>query len=69
MAAFGRWQSVSELAHELRESLSTIMLWEQILRVSDDAQVRAQAIDAIRECAKAQALVIDELALAGKRST
>jgi hypothetical protein len=69
MAVIGRWQSISELAHELRESLSTIMLWEQILRASDDPHVRTQAIDAIRDCAYAQARVIDELSLAGKRST
>jgi signal transduction histidine kinase len=64
----GRWASVAELAHELRESLSTIMLWEQILRMSDDEKVRARAIDAIRDCARAQARVIDDLVQLGKRT-
>jgi signal transduction histidine kinase len=57
-------QSIAELAHELRESLSTIMLWEQILRASDDAKLRVQALDAIRDCAREQARVIDRLTAA-----
>jgi signal transduction histidine kinase len=57
----GRWSGVAELAHELRESLSTIMLWEQILRLSDDPALRQQAVDAIRDSAIEQAKVIDAL--------
>lgn len=62
------WATVAELAHELRDSLTTIMLWEQILRVSDDAAVRARAIDAIRDSAQAQARVIERIVVLGKQS-
>jgi signal transduction histidine kinase len=63
-----QWAELAALAHELRESLTTIMLWEQILRVSDDAAVRARAIDAIRESAQAQARVIDRMVALSKQS-
>ncbi len=55
---------ISKLAHQLRDPLSTIMLWEQLMRATDDPEVRARGLDAIRDCAQAQAQVIDELALA-----
>jgi signal transduction histidine kinase len=58
----------SKLAHELRDPLSTIMLWEQLMRLSDDPEVHARGLDAIRACAEAQAQVIDAMALAGRRS-
>jgi hypothetical protein len=61
------WASVSELTHELRESLSTIMLWEQILRASSDPTVIAQALDAIHEAAHAQDRAIERFAEACER--
>ncbi len=59
---------IAKLAHELRDPLSTIMLWEQLMRLSDDPQLRARGLDAIRECAQAQARVIDELCLEARRA-
>ena len=59
---------IAKLAHQLRDPLSTIMLWEQLMRVTDDPEVRARGLDAIRDCAQAQAEVIDELARAVRRA-
>ncbi|MGE5185734.1 MAG: histidine kinase dimerization/phospho-acceptor domain-containing protein [Acidobacteriota bacterium] len=58
---------ISKLAHQLRDPLSTIMLWEQLMRTTDDPEVRARGLDAIRDCARAQSEVIDELARAVRR--
>jgi signal transduction histidine kinase len=61
------WADVAEqLVHELRESLTTILLWEQILRTSDDAAIRARAIDAIRESAHAQARLLERMVVLGR---
>lgn len=57
------------LAHQLRDPLSTIMLWEQLMRLSDDPEVRSRGLDAIRDCALAQSQLIDELAVAARRSS
>ncbi len=45
------------------------MLWEQLMRATNDPAVRARGLDAIRECAQAQSELIDELAHAGRRSS
>jgi signal transduction histidine kinase len=60
------WPTVSALAHELREPLSTILLWEQILRASNDPAILGQALDAIRDAARAQDRVIARLAEVGR---
>lgn len=56
-----RKDTLPELAHELRKWLATIMLWEQILRRSDDPALRQQGLDAIRDCARAQDRVIEHM--------
>ena len=52
----------AKLAHELRQPLSLILLWEQIARISDCATTRAAALDAIRQAALEQSALIDRLA-------
>lgn len=59
--AAGRFD-ITRVAHQLRDPLSTIMLWEQLLRISDDPTTRARGLDAIRDSAQAQEKVIDRLA-------
>lgn len=53
---------ITRVAHELRDPLSTIMLWEQLLRITDDPATRARGLDAIRDSAQAQERVINRLA-------
>jgi len=50
-----------EIAHELRNPLSMILLWEQIASRTHDAEERARALAAIRQCALEQAAAIDRL--------
>ncbi len=50
-----------ELAHELRNPLAQILIWEQVARLTDDPDVRARALTAIRECALEQNALIDRL--------
>jgi hypothetical protein len=50
------------LVHDLRHPLSLILLWEQIARLSDSADTRTQALDAIRTAALEQASILDRLA-------
>lgn len=52
----------ADLAHELRHPLAMILLWEQIARRSDSDEMRAAALDAIRQAALEQAAIIDRLA-------
>lgn len=55
-------QLLMAVSHDLRAPLSTILLWERILRERvEDAQVREQALDAIRESTKAQSDLIGDL--------
>ena len=60
-----RWPSVVELVHDLRDPLATIMLWEQILRATSDPDLRARALDVIRDCARTQAQLLDQLSPKG----
>lgn len=62
------WSSIAKLAHDLREPLAAIMMWEQVMRASDDATVRARALEAIRDAAAAQALIIDRIQALGASS-
>jgi K+-sensing histidine kinase KdpD len=55
-------QAVAALSHDLRGPISTVLLWERILRDRpDEVNVRARALDAIRECATLQSSLIAEL--------
>lgn len=55
-------QLLMAVSHDLRAPLSTILLWERILRDRvDDPAVREQALDAIRESTKAQSDLIGDL--------
>ena len=56
-----RRDHIPDLAHELRKWLATIMLWEQILRRTEDPALRDQGLDAIRDCARAQDRVIERM--------
>ncbi len=53
---------LATVSHELRAPLTTMLLWEKILRenIGDDA-AREQALDAIHQCALAQARLVTDL--------
>jgi hypothetical protein len=55
-------QPFDELVHELRDLLATISLWEQVLRATDDPEIRQQALDAIRDTARAAGALIAQIA-------
>jgi signal transduction histidine kinase len=52
---------ISQWAHDLREPLLTILLWEQVARLRDDPAIRDQALDAIGKAAREQQSVIDRM--------
>lgn len=50
------------VAHEVKGTLSTILLWESVLRGAfDQPDLRVRALDAIRQTATAQAEAVSEL--------
>lgn len=51
----------AKIAHDLRNPLSMILLWQQIATRTQDPEERARALAAIRECALEQAATIDRL--------
>jgi signal transduction histidine kinase/CheY-like chemotaxis protein len=53
---------LATVSHELRAPLTTMLLWEKVLRENpgDDA-AREQALDAIHQCALAQARLVTDL--------
>ena len=53
---------IAAAAHELRAPVTTMLLWEKVLRdpTSDDA-LRAQALDAIHQSAQAQSRLVGDL--------
>jgi signal transduction histidine kinase len=57
-----RDQFLAVVAHELRSPMTSILLWEQVLRTPglDDA-TRTAALDAIHESAAGQALLVGDL--------
>jgi signal transduction histidine kinase/CheY-like chemotaxis protein len=66
---------LSAVSHELRAPLTTLLLWEKVLRdesgETPNSALRAQALDAIRESALAQSRLVGDLldlsrALSGK---
>ncbi|HUS29750.1 MAG TPA: ATP-binding protein [Kofleriaceae bacterium] len=64
-------QFLATLSHELRAPLTTMLLWEKLLRDDPQEPIRTQALDAIRQSALAQARMVGDLldvsrAIAGK---
>jgi signal transduction histidine kinase len=61
---------LAAVTHEVRGTLSTILLWERVLREQyNDPEVRARALEAIRESAAAQSDVVGELRQISTRDT
>ncbi len=55
-------QFLATVSHELRTPVTTMLLWEKILRDAvSDAPLRAQALDAIHDSAVAQARLVGDL--------
>jgi signal transduction histidine kinase/CheY-like chemotaxis protein len=53
---------LATVSHELRAPVTTIMLWEKVLRDHiDDVKLRNRALDAIRESASAQSRLVGDL--------
>lgn len=53
---------LATVSHELRAPVTTIMLWEKVLRDHlDDIPMRARALDAIRDSAAAQSRLVGDL--------
>ena len=55
---------IARLLHALRSPVSTVLIWESVIRRSTDDKLRARGLDAIRACALAQSSLLDELAAA-----
>ena len=49
------------VSHELRSPVTTMLLWEKILREQTDPIIRQQALDAIRQSALAQSRLVGDL--------
>jgi signal transduction histidine kinase/ActR/RegA family two-component response regulator len=54
-------QFLAVVSHELRAPLTTMLLWEKVLRETADVAMRAQALDAIHESALSQSRLVDDL--------
>jgi signal transduction histidine kinase/ActR/RegA family two-component response regulator len=52
---------LATVSHELRAPVSTMLLWERVLREHHDPASRAQALDAIRQSALAQSRLVGDL--------
>ncbi len=52
---------IAVVSHELRAPVTTMLLWEKVLRDQHDPAVRAQALDAIRQSALAQSRLVGDL--------
>lgn len=57
-------ERISHILHALRTPVSTVLLWESVLRRPCDRDLVNQALDAIRASALAQASLIEELGVA-----
>lgn len=51
----------ARVAHDLRGSLSTILMWGQVAELDPDPDIRARALAEIRQAALAQVALIDRL--------
>jgi signal transduction histidine kinase len=55
-------QFLAAVSHELRAPLTTMLLWERVLRENiADAELRQQALDAIHESAMVQSRLVSDL--------
>jgi signal transduction histidine kinase/CheY-like chemotaxis protein len=55
-------QFLAVVSHELRSPLATLMMWEKVLRDhSEDKELRARSIEAIRASAAAQSRLVGDL--------
>lgn len=54
-------QFLASVSHELRAPVTTMLLWERVLREQHDSALRAQALDAIRQSAQAQSRLVGDL--------
>jgi signal transduction histidine kinase len=54
-------ERIAHILHALRTPVSTVLLWESVLRRPCDRALVDQALDAIRASALAQAALIEEL--------
>jgi signal transduction histidine kinase/ActR/RegA family two-component response regulator len=52
---------LATVSHELRAPVTTMLLWERVLREHHDPATRAQALDAIRQSALAQSRLVGDL--------
>jgi signal transduction histidine kinase/ActR/RegA family two-component response regulator len=52
---------LATVSHELRAPVTTMLLWERVLREHHDPASRAQALDAIRQSALAQSRLVGDL--------
>lgn len=52
---------IAIVSHELRAPVTTMLLWEKILREQNDPGARSQALDAIRQSALAQSRLVGDL--------
>ena len=57
-------ERIAHILHALRTPVSTVLLWESVLRRPCDRELVTQALDAIRASALAQASLIEELGVA-----
>lgn len=60
-AVLQRDRLIARLAHELRDPVATLLLWETILRDARDDQLRQQALDAIRRSAQTQESLVSSM--------
>ncbi|HEY5946923.1 MAG TPA: ATP-binding protein [Kofleriaceae bacterium] len=54
-------QFLAAVSHELRAPLTTIVLWESVLRTETDPVLRAKALDVIRQSALGQSRLVADL--------
>jgi len=61
-ASLAKDRFLATVSHELRAPLTTLMLWEKVLREHiDDTVLRARALDVIRDSASAQSRLVGDL--------
>jgi signal transduction histidine kinase/ActR/RegA family two-component response regulator len=54
-------QFIASLSHELRAPITTLLLWEKVLRDDPDPQLRERALDAIHQSAMSQSSLVADL--------
>jgi signal transduction histidine kinase/ActR/RegA family two-component response regulator len=62
MYAGSRDRFLASVSHELRAPITTVLLWEKVLRdAPDDVELRTRGLDAIQQSATTQARLVDDL--------